>query len=160
MKTEPTDSKKEKLTPQEILIIASHQNKQDADRIYKEAKKVDGVSKERLLYTIYLSEMQNPSLVRIQEGNTLFVIAPMPHRVGFLRAYNGDTARNYINNCVEFAEAAYKIGFDVLVAQLHERSALVLDASYNKYKNPDKKLSKKPYNGGVIASWALGKKRD
>lgn len=159
MKTQVTDSKQEKLDPNEILIIAAHQNKDDAKRLAKQAKKSEGISPERLLYTVYVEEIRNPALVRIQEGNTLFVISPMPERVGFLRVYNADTAKNYINNCVEFASAAYKVGFDVLVAQLHHRSALILDASYSKYKNPDKKLSKKSYKGGVVAAWALGKKR-
>lgn len=159
MKTELTDSKTHKLTPQEILIIAAHQNKEDAARASKAAKKKDGISPERLLYTIYVSEIQNPSLIRIQEGNSLYVITPAPHRVGFLRTYNADTPKNYMRNGVEFMKAAYKLGFDVIVMDLHNKTSTMLDASFARYKNPDKKMSKKPHDGGVVAALALGKKR-
>lgn len=160
MKTELVDSKHEKLDPNEILIIAAHQNAEDAKRAKKSSKKSDGISPERLLYTIYVEEVRNPSLVRIQEGNSLYVISPMPNRVGFLRTYNADTPKNYIRNGVEFMQAAYKLGFDFLVMQLHNKTSPMLDASFSRYKNPDKKMSKKAAKGFVVASIALGKQRD
>jgi hypothetical protein len=71
-------------------------------------------------YTIMLTEYSDPRLIRIRAGNTLFTIAALPDRTGFVRGYNGDTAPNYINNMLELIQAARKMGFDTLLAYTTE----------------------------------------
>jgi hypothetical protein len=61
-----------------------------------------------------IKEYSDPRLIRVRAGNTLFTIAAFPNRVGYVRSYNGDTAENYVNNLAEFADAARRMGFDVL----------------------------------------------
>ena len=109
------DSKKKKLQPGDILVVAAHQNKVPANEMKAQSKKSEGISPARLLYTAYVQEIQNPSLIRIQENNTLFVIHPVKDRVGVLRMFNGDTLNNLPSNIATFFESAYKIGADILM---------------------------------------------
>jgi hypothetical protein len=115
VKVWPVDSKKTMLNPQDIFVVAASEYKQGLEAA-KEAAKKAGVSPERMSYTIMVSEYSDPRLIRIRSGNTLFTIAALPDRTGFVRGYNGDTAPNYINNMIELAQSARKIGFDTLLA--------------------------------------------
>lgn len=115
MKVWPVDSKKTMLKPQDIFAVAAYEYKEGLERVREAAKKAN-VSPERLSYTIMLTEFSDPKLIRIRAGNTLFSIAALPDRTGFVRGYNGDTAPNYINNMIELAQVARKMGFDTLLA--------------------------------------------
>jgi hypothetical protein len=137
MKTEVVDSKQKQLSPNDILIIAAHQDTIGASQFSKIAKKAKGISGARIQYTAFLENMKDPSLIRLKEGNTLFVIHPVKDRIGYVRSYNADTARNYVNNIVDMYKAARKMGFDVLLARVHGKVAPVLDAAYKKYKSAD-----------------------
>lgn len=160
MKTQLVDSKKDKLDPNEILIIAAHQNKKTAELYKKKAKNSDGISAERLLYTVYVKEIQNPSLVRLQEGNTLFSIAPLPHRVGMASVYNGDTENNLKQNMIEVFVAAQKLGFDFLIFSAEEIKSSYLDAAFAGYKEKNKKMTKKSHNGSALVFIRLCEQRD
>ena len=111
----PVSSKEHMLNPTDIFAVAAHEYKPGIEQC-KEAAKKAHVSPERLSYSIMIKEYSDPRLIRVRAGNTLFTIAGLPHRVGFVRGYNGDTAENYINNLGEFFQAARKMGFDFLVA--------------------------------------------
>ncbi len=160
MKTQLVDSKKESLDPNEILIIAAHKNKKLAQEYKKQAKKSDGISAERLLYTIYVKEIQNPSLVRLKEGNTLFSIAPMPQRVGVVSIFNGDTEKNLKQNLVETFVAAQRLGFDFLIFSAEEIKSSYLDAAFASYKEKNKKMTKKSYEGSALIFIRLCEQRD
>jgi len=111
----PVSSKEHMLIPTDIFAVASHENKAGIQQCVASAKK-HHVSPERMLYSIMIKEYSDPRLIRIRAGNTLFTIAAMPHRVGYVRGYNGDTAENYIENLIEFNQAARRLGFDITVA--------------------------------------------
>jgi hypothetical protein len=111
----PVSSKEHMLEPTDIFAVAAYEDKAGIEMCAASAKKHQ-VSPERLLYSIMIEEYSDPRLIRIREGNTLFTIAAMPHRVGFVRGYNGDTAENYIENMIVCNQAARRLGFDVLVS--------------------------------------------
>ena len=111
----PVSSKEHMLKPTDIFVVAAHEYKQGIEQCKEAAKKMH-VSPERLSYSMMIKEYSEPQLIRVRAGNTLFTIVALPHRVGFVRGYNGDTAENYISNLGEFFGAARKMGFDVLVA--------------------------------------------
>jgi hypothetical protein len=119
VKVWPVDSKKTMLKPQDIFAVAAHEYKQGLDLAKEPAKKA-GVSPERMSYTIMVTEYSDPRLIRVRCGNTLFTIAALPERTGFVRGYNADIAPNYINNMIELAQAARKMGFDTLLAYTTE----------------------------------------
>jgi hypothetical protein len=135
MKTEVVDSKQKQLSPNDILIIAAHQDTIGSSYFSKISKNAKGISGARIQYTVFIENMKDPSLIRLIEGNTLFVIHPVKDRIGYVRSYNADTARNYVNNIVEMYKAARKMGFDILLARVHGKVSPVLDAAYKKYKS-------------------------
>jgi hypothetical protein len=110
----PVSSKEHMLQPTDIFAVAAHEYKQGIADCAAAAKK-HGVSPERLSYSIMIKEYSDPRLIRIRAGNTLFTIAALPDRVGFVHGYNGDTGQNYVDNILEFSQAARKIGFDILI---------------------------------------------
>jgi hypothetical protein len=155
MNTDIVDSKKKQLSPDDILVIAAHQDRIGASYFSKIAKNAKGISGARLQYTAFLENMKDPSLIRLKEGNTLFVIHPVKDRIGYVRSYNADTARNYMNNMVDMCRAARKMGFDILLARVHGKVAPVMDAAYRKYKSADTDYGRK--DGQVIV--VLGSER-
>jgi hypothetical protein len=118
MNVHVVDSKQHMLVPNDIFIVAAHEYKDGLEKTKAPAKKY-GMSPERLQYTIMVKMFQEPSLIRVREGNTFFAIKAMPKRTGFVFSWNADIATNYVNNMVEFFHAARKMGFDVLIAQAH-----------------------------------------
>jgi hypothetical protein len=109
------NSKETMLNENDIVIVAAHMSEPTQE--IKDAAKQHGVSAERLFYTIYLQQMQEPSLIRIREANTLFTITALENRTGFVFMYNGDTKENVANNFLEFLKAAYTMGFNILAVQ-------------------------------------------
>jgi hypothetical protein len=109
----PVSSKEHMLSPTDIFVVAAHEYK-DGLRVASAAAKKARISPERMSYAIMLKEYSDPRLIRLREGNTLFTIAALPSRAGFVRGYNGDTADVYTNNIAEFFITARKLGFDVL----------------------------------------------
>lgn len=119
MDIHPVSSKETMLNEKDIVLVASHMSDQSQ---VKEAAQQHGITPERMLYTIYLQQMQEPALIRIRDGNTLFTIAAMPERYGYVSVYNGDTQENVATNFVNFLQAAYKMGFNVLAVSCGDNS--------------------------------------
>ena len=135
----PVDSKQHMLNPTDIFAVAAHDDKY-GQKLVEEAAKKGHVSEERMLYSLFIKEYSNEGLIRIREGNTLFTIAALEGRVGFVRSYNGDTANNYIENMHQFMAAARKLGFDFLVAAAHTREIVtLLKLAAKKMKDPEVK---------------------
>lgn len=129
----PVSSKEHMLTPTDIFAVAAHEYKQGIEQAREAAKKAH-VSAERMSYAIMIKEYSDPRLIRIREGNTLFTIAALPHRFGFVRSYNGDTADNFIENMIVFNQCARKMGFDVLVAHTSPDIVRALKLALRKHK--------------------------
>jgi len=70
-------------------------------------------------------ELSLPNTWKMQEGNSIFVVhkSNIPG-FGYLVMYNADTIFNVIQNTREFFSAAYKVGFDNLVAQIENPAVL------------------------------------
>lgn len=107
-------SAKKKLSPADILYVAAH-NDPVGLKVVKKKMTKKGVSPERILYTVYLGEMKNPSLIRLQENNTLFTIIAMKGEKGMMTSYNADIKPLYIKNSKTAIEAAQKMGFKELM---------------------------------------------
>jgi hypothetical protein len=72
------------------------------------------------------AELQMPNTLFIRQGNTLFIIHKADRGVGFFRALNADTARNFLANSVEFIKACYKMGFDTMATEFTDPSLLTI----------------------------------
>ncbi len=129
----PVSSKEHMLNPPDIFLVAAHEYKQGIE-ICKAAAKKAKITPERLSYTIMLKEYSDPRLLRVRAGNTLFTIAALPKRTGFIRGYNGDTGENYVNNIIEFIKSARKMGFDKLLAHTTPEALKALKLALKKGK--------------------------
>ncbi len=130
------DSHQHMLVPNDIFIVAAHEFKPGLKQYEQAAKKV-GMTPERLQYSAMVRMFQDPKLVRLRAGNTMFAIKAMPKRTGFVMSFNADTAPNYINNMIEFFHAARKMGFDLLIAQTHSPEIVrLLKAAVKRSKLP------------------------
>ena len=90
-----------------------------------------------MTYSYFLQEYSNKGLVRIRAGNTLFTIAALKNRVGFVRTFNGDTPANFIDNMGEFLKSARAMGFDFLFALTHSSDMVrILKIAVRKIKAP------------------------
>ena len=131
----PVSSKEHMLSPTDIITVAAYEYKDGLNNCRAAARRAH-VTPERMSYAIMLKEYSDPRLIRLREGNTLFTIAALPHRTGFVRAYNGDTAENYINNLLEFNYAARKLGFDITVAHASRDVVRALQIALRRHKVP------------------------
>jgi len=100
------DSKKKQLGEQAILMIAAQETKSPHPA--------------STVYAALIKEMNMVGTSLLREGNTLFIIHVGEGRTGVFRALNADTARNYLENSYAFIQAAYKMGFDVLVSEFDD----------------------------------------
>jgi len=107
------DSKQQKLSGEQIIEIAAENTK--VGRPIKEVKE---------MLTI---EFNMPNTWKMREGNTIFICHKSKQAgYGYFRALNADTAQNFLQNSRVFADAAYQVGFDVLVTQFQDSSLLGL----------------------------------
>lgn len=136
MNIHPVSSKKTMLNPQDIFLVAAHEDK-IKPKGFDEAVQKSGMSAERLKYTLFIKAYSDPRLLRMRAGNTLFTIAAFPNRVGFVRAYNADTAENFVENLAEFFNAARNMGFDKLCSQPNETATKAIKLAMKKYKKPE-----------------------
>ena len=72
------------------------------------------------VYATLVQEMNMEGTSVLRDGNTVFIIHHAKGRTGVFRALNADTARNYLENSYAFIQAAYKMGFDVLVSDFED----------------------------------------
>lgn len=120
MNIHQVDNKEAMLSENDIVIVAAHMTEVTPE-VEKSAKQ-HGVSAERLLYTAYIHDMQNPALIRIRDGNTLFTITALENRYGYVVMYNGDTENNVATNFAQFTQASYKMGFNMLIVNCVDES--------------------------------------
>jgi hypothetical protein len=120
MNIHQVNSKETMLSENDIVIVAAYMTEATPD-VRASAKK-HGLSEERLLYTSYIQEMQNPALIRIRDGNTLFTIAALKDRYGYVAMYNGDIKKNVATNFNQFLQSAHKIGFNILAVKCMDDS--------------------------------------
>lgn len=126
MSVDLIDSKKQQLQPQDILYVAAH-NDEPGLKAVREGLTEKGISPERMLYTIYLQEMQNPSLIRLNEGNTLYVIIPQEGEIGVMTSYNADTEEQFKENTAVTFSAAKKMGFKHIAFRSPELAEVAKD---------------------------------
>jgi hypothetical protein len=100
------DSKKKELGVEAILMIAAQETKSPHPA--------------STVFAAMVKEMNMPGTSVIRDGNTLFVVHVGDGRVGFFRALNADTARNYLESSYAFIQGAYKMGFDTLVSEFED----------------------------------------
>lgn len=143
------DSSTKKLTIPEIVAVATKETQSQ----YPPAAVLASVA----------AELQQPETYSILEGNTLFVIHKGDGRNGMFRALNADIPANYLNNCLIFSGAAYKLGFDALVTQFKDPSLLNIFKFVEKNRkkvNPDMGfLAQQAENGDYIVTIKLGPER-
>jgi len=143
------DSSTKKLTIPEIVAVATKETMSE----YPPAAVLASVA----------SELQQPETYSILEGNTLFIIHKGKGRNGMFRALNADVPANYLNNCLVFSGAAYKLGFDSLITQFKDKSLLNIFRFVEKNRqkvNPDMGfLAEQAENGDYIVTVKLGPER-
>ena len=100
------DSKKKELSQEALLMIAAQETKSPHPA--------------STVYAALIKEMNMPGASTVREGNTIFVVHHAEGRTGIFRALNADTARNYLESSYAFIQAAYKMGFDVLVSDFDD----------------------------------------
>jgi len=107
-----TDSKKKELSVEAVLMIAAQQTKSP-------------YSAEQV-YAALVKEMNMEGTSTYREGNTVFLMHHVKGRIGFFRALNADTARNYLDNSYTFILDAYDMGFDILVSDFQDPTIMNL----------------------------------
>jgi hypothetical protein len=109
------NSKQHMLSNHDILLVAAHDHPEDAKMHYKDAGSPKQATPEMLLMGIYNQIFTAPHVIRLREGNTLFVLQPGQSGAMFMM-FDADTPNNTINNITQACEAARKMGFKKLVA--------------------------------------------
>jgi hypothetical protein len=104
------DSQQQELSVEEILDIANWSSEEPMET-------------PRFIAMIN-AELQMPNTLFVRQGNTLFIIHKSEPGVGYFRALNGDTARNYLANSKEFIKACYKMGFDTMATRFDDPTLL------------------------------------
>jgi hypothetical protein len=142
------DSRTQKLSGEQIIEVAARNTK--VDRPIEQVKE---------MLTI---EFKMPNTWKMREGNTIFICHKTQQAgYGYFRALNADTAQNFLQNSRVFADAAYKVGFDVLVTQFQDSSLLGLFKMIS--RNPVREgmgyAAKKIEDGGFQVTLVLGPAR-
>jgi hypothetical protein len=142
------DSNQQQLTSEQIIEIAAENTK--VGRPIKEVKD---------MLTI---EFRMPNVWKMRQGNTIFIVHKSKEAgYGYFRALNADTARNFIVNSRAFADAAYKVGFDVVVTQFQDTSLLGIFQVIS--RNPVREgmgySAQKTNDGGLQVTLVLGPAR-
>ena len=146
---EMVDSKQRRLKGEQIIEIAAVNTK--VGRPMKQVKEMLTV------------EFKMPNVWKMQEGNTIFIVHKTKYEgYGFFRALNADTARNFVENGRVFCQAAYKVGFDVVVTQFSDPAILGIFKVI--MRNPVQQgmgyAVQKTKNGGLQVVVQLGPKRE
>ena len=141
------DSDKKLLNSQEIIQIAleNTQSKYSPD----------------VAYPAILQEMSMPNSLVFQYGNTIFSVLKGKNNIGFFKAFNADTARNFVDNGKIFVKWAYETGFDGLITQFDDPAILQVFKAIS--KNPPMKdmgyKAMQTASGGFKVVLQLGKPR-
>jgi hypothetical protein len=140
------DSKKKQLGEQAILMVAAEETKSKHSAAQ--------------IFAALVGEMNMRGVSSYRAGNTLFLIHHAKDRVGFFRALNADTARNYLENSYEFIQAAYKMGFDTLVTEFEDPTIINIFKAISRNPPRDQMGYKaEKTNRGFRVTVKLGPKR-
>lgn len=141
------DSKKQKLGVEAIIVASAD----ETDSSYPIAT----------VYAAIVKELNIKGTIPLQEGNTLFIIHHVSSRVGYFRALNADIARNYLANSLEFAKAAYKLGYDELYTEFEDPSILNIYKAIKRHPpNEDMEFIAEEKNGKYGVTLYLGPTRE
>ena len=144
---EMVDSQQQELSPEDIIAIA--------------AMNTDEMRSRDQLIASMNAELRMDDTLFIRQGNTLFVIHKAAPRVGWFRAFNADTAPNFLANCVEFSRACYKMGFDIMASTFRDPTILAV-LRYIAKNPPLPEMGYKVQRtetGGFLATIKMGPKR-
>lgn len=108
----PVDSRRQQLNSERIIEVAAA-NAQTG-RPMKQVKEM------------LLIEFALPNVWKLQIGNTIFIVHRANKSSGYFRAINADTAPNFLQNIKAFMQAAYQVGFDVVVTQTGDKELMNL----------------------------------
>ena len=111
MKPHHVNSKQHMLSNNDILLVAAHDHPEAAKQAYEKANRPAQATPELLLYTIFDQLFVQPNVIRLREGNTLFVLLPTGKDSAFLLFFDADTPNNTVNNICQFGGAAQKMGY-------------------------------------------------
>jgi hypothetical protein len=104
------DSQQEELSVDDIIGIAGMNT--DA-----------GIDYQTLKASI-TAELQMPNTLFIRQGNTLFIMHKAAPGIGWFRALNADTARNFLQNSMEFIKACNRMGFQTVATNFTDPAIL------------------------------------
>jgi ribonuclease D len=122
------DSRKEQL---QIYQIIQHALEDESDPQIKKY----GI---KAMYPAVLAEMTQPNTVVKQFGNSVFILHKGDDDKAFFRAFNSDTARNYIDNASQFLQYAHdEEGLKYLVTQFEGEELSKLIKSTEKFLPTD-----------------------
>jgi hypothetical protein len=114
MKIHHVDSKEHTLSAEDVLTVVAHDLKNMAADMYKKAGSPEGVTPERVLYTVFVDINKKPNFIRMREGNTLCVLIPQTETSAISFVFNADTPNNFSKNLVNLGKAASKMGYQKL----------------------------------------------
>lgn len=136
------NSKHYQLSTTDILLVAAHDHPDQAAMHYKDAKSPKNASPVQLMYTIFHQIYVNPKLLRMREGNTLFVIQPGKDGGCVMMVFDGDTPNNTIKNLATACEAARNLGFTKIVLPYDNHLMLQMGKrAFDKFHKPGDKFS-------------------
>jgi hypothetical protein len=143
------DSSQQQLTSEQIIEIAAENT--NVGRPIEQVKHMLTV------------EFGMPNIWKMRQGNTIFVVHKSKEPgYGFFRALNADTAQNFVQNGRVFCDAAYKVGFDVVVTQFSDTSLLGIFKIIS--RNPVQEgmgySAQKTKDGGLQVTLVLGPARE
>jgi len=147
----------------ESLVVDSKQKMLMVKEIIEIGAKESGAKRplEEIIHMLTI-ELTMPNIWKCREGNTLFIVHKTAKPgVGYFRALNADNARNYVENSKQFVDAAYKVGFDVLVTQFQDPTILNIFKMIS--RNPVREgmgySAQKTNDGGFQVTLQLGSLR-
>ena len=108
-----------------------------------------------------MQEMSQPNSMVMQYGNTIFSVLKGENRIGFFKAFNADTAKNFVENSKQFVKWAYEAGLDGLITDFDDPAILQLFKAIS--RNPPTPgmgyKAMKSKSGSYRVVLQLGKKR-
>ena len=135
-------SKKEMLDPNDLIEIAiQNMGLFDKVKVHK-----------NLQLAAVVAEFNQPEVIVYRVGNTLFEVIPSEKsNSAYFKAFNADTASNFVDNSIYFGEWAKSEGINYLITQFKDKTLLNIFKAINK-KSPSPGAGYRAYNtnGGQI----------
>lgn len=108
-----------------VQMVDSQQEELSVDDIIGIAGMNTGAGVDyQTLKAAITAELQMPNTLFIRQGNTLFIMHKAAPGVGWFRALNADTARNFLQNSMEFIKACNRMGFQTVASTFSDPAIL------------------------------------